>query len=151
MNKDTNLTSVTSTDAEVIAVENKVDLADFNEISNEKTINNNQDKGRQLNANDGTFTLESGTYHGTITDAFWYKTEEDNDRVMLIFELEDGTIFKNTVADSWIDRYPFSRLISQANVNYVEEFEGLSVKFTIKKTEGDTMTFSNIKRIYLDE
>lgn len=151
MSKTSNLINTASTDAEAITVENKTDLTEFNEILNEKTTNNDHDKGRKLNANDGTFTLNNGTYHGVITDAFWYRTEEGNDRVMLIFELDDGTIFKNTVADGWIDRYPFSRLISQADVKYVEDFEGLSVKFTIKNTEGDTMTFSNIKRIFLNK
>jgi len=130
----------------------EVDLTSFKELPNTKdSEGEDHDKGRQLIAKDSTFVLDNGTYKGTITDAFWYKTEDDRDRVMLIFELEDGKEFKNSVDGDWIDRYPFSRLISQANINYVEDFEGLSVKFKIKNTEGDTVTFSNIKKISLDE
>lgn len=130
----------------------EVDLTSFKELPNTKdSEGEDHDKGRQLIVKDSTFVLDNGTYKGIITDAFWYKTKEDKDRVMLIFELEDGIEFKNSVDGDWIDRYPFSRLISQANINYVEDFEGLSVKFKIKNTEGDTVTFSNIKKISLDE
>lgn len=151
MSKTSNLINAASTDAEAITVENKVDLADFTEIFNEKTTNNDHDKGRQLVAKESTFVLDAGTYRGMITDAFWYKTDDDKDRVMLVFELEDGTEFRNTVDGDWIDRYPFSRLISQANAKYVEDFEGLPVRFRIKNTEGNSVTFSNIRRISLDE
>lgn len=150
-NKNNNLINTASTDAEAITVENKTDLTEFNEILNEKTTNNDHDKGRKLIANDGTYTLNNGTYHATITDAFWYKTDDGKDRVMLIFELQDGSIFKKSVDGDWIDRYPFSRLISQADIEYVEDFEGCPVVFKIRNTEGDTMTFSNIKRIALDK
>jgi hypothetical protein len=49
-----------------------------------------------------------------------------------------------------VEDYPFSKLISQANVEYVGDFKGLKVKFDIRNSEGDTMTFSNIKKISLD-
>ena len=65
--------------------------------------------------------------------------------------LSDGTIFKNSVDGDWVEDYPFSKLISQANVEYVADFKGLKVKFDIRNSEGETMTFSNIKKISLDE
>lgn len=68
---------------------------------------------------------------------------------MLAFELEDGTEFRTTVDGDWIDRYPFSRLISQADIEYVSDFEGLFCEFVIRNAEGDTVTFSNIRRISL--
>ena len=57
----------------------------------------NKDKGRKLTVRKSTFNLDDGTYKGTITDAFWYKTVEGRDRIMLVFQLEDGTEFKNSV------------------------------------------------------
>ena len=123
---------------------------DFVEITNQNTIENSS-KGRKLTVKESTFCIDEGFYKGTITDAFWYKTAEERDRVMLVFELEDGTEFKSSVDGDWIEQYPFSELISQANVEYVEDFKGLKVKFDIRNSEGDTMTFSNIKKISLDE
>ena len=120
------------------------------EILNTNTSENGS-KGRKLTVKESTFCIDEGSYKGTITDAFWYKTAEGRDRVMFIFELEDGTEFKNSVDGDWIEKYPFSKLISQANVEYVADFKGLKVKFDICNSEGDTMTFSNIKMISLDE
>ncbi|MBE6850948.1 MAG: hypothetical protein E7504_04300 [Ruminococcus sp.] len=126
--------------------------ADFIEIVNEKTSDTAKSgKGRKLTAKESTFCIDEGSYKGTITDAFWYKTAEDRDRVMFVFELEDGTEFKNSVDGDWVENYPFSKLISQANIEYVEDFKGLKVQFTVRNTEGDTVTFSNIKKISLDE
>ena len=125
---------------------------DFKVILNEKTADTaTSGKGRKLTAKESTFCIDEGSYKGTITDAFWYKTAKEKDRVMVIFELEDGTEFKNSVDGDWIENYPFSNLISQANVKYVEDFKGLKVKFDIRNSEGETMTFSNIKKISLDE
>lgn len=123
---------------------------DFVEITNQNTIENGS-KGRKLTVKESTFCIDEGSYKGTITDAFWYKTAKEKDRVMVIFELEDGTEFKNSVDGKWIEKYPFSKLISQANVEYVKELKGLKVKFDIRNSEGETMTFSNIKKISLDE
>ena len=123
---------------------------DFVEITNQNTIENGS-KGRKLTAKESTFCIDEGFYKGTIADAFWYKTAEERDRVMLVFKLEDDTEFKNSVDGDWIEKYPFSKLISQANVEYVEDFKGLKVKFDIRNSEGETMTFSNIKKISLDE
>ena len=124
---------------------------DLKEILNEKTAETaDSGKGRELNARNSTFCLPEGSYKGTITGAFWYKTTTDRKRVMLVIQLEDGTEFKSSVDDAWIDKYPFSRLISQANVKYVEDFVGLKVLFDIRNTEGDTMIFSNIRKISLD-
>lgn len=111
----------------------------------------NKDKGRKLTVRKSTFNLDEGTYKGTITDAFWYKTVEGRDRIMLVFQLEDGTEFKNSVYDDWIEKYPFSGLISQADISYVEDFKGLRVKFEIRNKEGNEITFSNIRKINLDK
>ncbi len=124
--------------------------SDFVEIINTNTVENGS-KGRKLTVKESTFCIDEGSYKGTITDAFWYKTAKEKDRVMVIFELEDGTEFKNSVDSKWIEKYPFSKLISQANVEYVKDFKGLKVKFDIRNSEGETMTFSNIKKISLDE
>ena len=124
--------------------------SDFVEIINTNTVENGS-KGRKLTVKESTFCIDEGSYKGTITDAFWYKTAKEKDRVMVIFELEDGTEFKNSVDGDLIEKYPFSKLISQANVEYVADFKGLKVKFDIRNSEGETMTFSNIKKISLDE
>ena len=127
-------------------------LAGMVEVTNDNTIEKSSgNKGRKLTVKDYTYTLDEGEYKGTITDAFWFRTKEDRERVMLFFELDDGTEFMYTVDDYWIERYPFSRLISQANVEYVEDFIGLNVKFTVRNREGETTVFSNIKKINLDE
>ena len=124
----------------------------FIEIVNEKTSDTaTSGKGRKLTAKKSTFCIDEGFYKGKITDAFWYKTAEERDRVMFVFELEDGTEFMSSVDGDWIEKYPFSNLISQANVKYVEDFKELKVKFDIRNSEGDTTTFSNIKKISLDE
>lgn len=67
-----------------------------------------------------------------------------------MFELDDGTEFITTVADNRIERYPFSHLISQANIEYIENFVGLRVKFDVRNRQGNAVTFSNIKKISLD-
>lgn len=121
------------------------------EIVNENAVENlNSGKGRKLTAKESTFNIDEGTYRGTITDAFWYKTAEERERVMLVFELDDGVVFKNSVDGDWIENYPFSVLISQAKIEYVEDFKGHKVKFDVRNTEGDKITFSNIKKISLD-
>lgn len=107
-------------------------------------------KGRKLTAKPSTFYLDEGTYKGTITDAYWYKKDDGQEKVMLIFEIGNGTEFKTSVPDYMIEKYPYSELMSQANVSYVEDFVGHKVKFTIRHKEKDGMTYSNIKRIELD-
>ncbi len=130
----------------------QVNPNDFKEISFNEIIDNDfHNKGRKLTAKKSTFCLDEGSYKGTITDAFWYTTAEEKKRVMFVFKLEDGTEFKNSVDGDWIEDYPFSKLISQANVEYVDDFKGLKVKFNIRNSAGETMTFSNIKKISLDE
>lgn len=107
-------------------------------------------KGRKLTAKPSTFYLDEGIYKGTITDAYWYKNDDGQDKVMLEFKLDNGTYFRTSVPDYMIEDYPYSELISQANVSYVEDFVGLKVKFTIRHKEKDGMIYSNIKRIELD-
>lgn len=124
---------------------------ELKEITNEATTNKtNMTKGRKLTAKPSTFYLDEGTYKGTITGARWYKNEKNQDKVMLIFELEDGTMFKTSVPELIINDYPYTVLTSQTNSEYVEEFIGHKVKFTIRHNEKDGMTYSNIKRIELD-
>ena len=121
------------------------------EITNEATTNKtNMTKGRKLTAKPSTFYLDEGTYKGTITDAYWYKKDDGQEKVMLIFEIGNGTEFKTSVPDYMIEKYLYSELISQANVSYTEDFVGLKLKFTIRHKEKDGMTYSNIKRIKLD-
>ena len=127
---------------------NKEFVETVNETETEKTKMGN---GRKLAVKESTFTLDEGLHKGTITDAFWYKTVEGKDRVMLVFQLEDGTVFKNTVDGDWIDDYPFSVVISQANIDEVRGFIGLKVKFDVRNKKGDGIIFSNIRKIRLDE
>ena len=149
MSKNKDLINAATNNTDTITVEKKVDLTEFSEVSNENPTTNDRDKGRKLTAKESTFTIDEGEYRGKITDAFWYKTVDDKDRVMLVFELEDGTIFKNSVDGDWIEDYPFSKLISQANVEYIEDFIGLDVEFKIRNVAGTDLTFSNSKRISL--
>lgn len=125
----------------------------FIEIMNDNSSDKGKKaKGRKLTAKTSTFNFNSGKYKVTITNAFWYKSAEGKDRVMMVYEFEDGTEFKNSVDGDWIDEYPFSRLISQANIEYVEDFVGLKVEIVIQNKEGDYgVTFSNVKKITLIE
>lgn len=128
---------------------NNIDIyGEFEEITNEKTTKEN--KGRKLAAKKATYNLDEGTYSGTITNAFWYK-KDGRDRVMFEYQLDDGKEFVNSVDGEWVDKYPFSRLISQADIEYVEDFIGLNVTFDIHNTQGDEVMFSNVKRIRLAE
>ncbi|MGN0606351.1 MAG: hypothetical protein ACI4JM_07500 [Oscillospiraceae bacterium] len=128
---------------------NNIDIyEEFEEIANEKTTKEN--KGRKLAAKTVTYNLDEGTYSGTITNAFWYK-KDGRDRVMFEYQLDDGKEFVNSVDGEWVDKYPFSRLISQADIEYVEDFIGLNVTFDIHNTQGDEVMFSNVKRIRLVE
>lgn len=128
---------------------NNIDIyEEFEEITNEKTTKEN--KGRKLAAKKATYNLDEGTYSGTITNAFWYK-KDGRDRVMFEYQLDDGKEFVNSVDGEWVDKYSFSRLISQADIEYVEDFIGLNVTFDIHNTQGDEVMFSNVKRIRLVE
>ena len=128
---------------------NNIDIyGEFEEITNEKTTKEN--KGRKLVAKKATYNLDEGTYSGTITNAFWYK-KDGRDRVMFEYQLDDGKEFVNSFDGEWVDKYPFSRLISQADIEYVEDFIGLNVTFDIHNTQGDEVMFSNVKRIRLAE
>ena len=123
-----------------------------NKISDEDIFEEvNDSRGRKLTVKNSTFNLEDGSYKGTITEAFWYKNADEKDRVMFIIQLDEDTEFKNSVDGDWIEKYPFSQLISQANVEYVEDFIGLDVIFEVCNREGDYLTFTNIRKISLDE
>lgn len=140
---------VIETVAETTAVE-QTHITGFEEIPNVRE-KSNVNRGRKLIAKESTFYIEEGTYNAEITNAFWYKNDDGKDRIMFVYELEDGTEFKNPVDGDWVEDYPFSKLISQANVEYVDDFKGLKVKFDIRNSEGEHMTFSNIRKISLDE
>ena len=123
-----------------------------NKISDEDVFEEvNDSRGRKLTVKNSTFNLEDGSYKGTITEAFWYKNADEKDRVMFVIQLDEDTEFKNSVDGDWIEKYPFSQLISQANVEYVEDFIGLDVIFEVCNREGDCLTFTNIRKISLDE
>ena len=70
---------------------------------------------------------------------------------MFVIQLDEDTEFKNSVDGDWIEKYPFSQLISQANVEYVDDFIGLDVIFEVCNREGNYLTFTNIRKISLDE
>lgn len=125
----------------------------FIEIMNDNSSDKGKKaKGRKLSSKNSSFNRDDGKYKATITNAFWYKSEDCKDRVMMTYEFEDGTEFKNSVDGDWIDEYPFSKLISQADIEYVEDFVGLKVEIVIQNKEGDYgVTFSNIRKITLDE
>ena len=130
----------------------KKSTEEFVEVNNQVTIKSIAGgKGRKLSAKNSTFNLDDGEYTATITDAFWYKTADEKDRVMIVYELDDGTEFKNSVDGDWIENYPFSVLISQGNVQYVQDFVGLHVTFKVRNTEGTEYTFSNIRQIALSK
>ena len=120
-------------------------------MSNEIIKVANTKETKKLTVKNSTFNLDDGVYQGTITNAFWYKNDKDNDRVMIMIQLKDGTEFKNSINGDWINDYPFSELISQADAEYVEDFKGLDVKFEIRNIQGKERTFSNIKKISLAE
>ena len=123
-----------------------------NKISDEDVFEEvNDSRGRKLTVKNSTFNLEDGSYKGTITEAFWYKNADEKDRVMFIIQLDEDTEFKNSVDGDWIEKYPFSQLISQAGIEYVEDFIGLDVIFEVCNREGDYLTFTNIRKISLDE
>ena len=123
-----------------------------NKISDEDVFEEvNDSRGRKLTVKNSTFNLEDGSYKGTITEDFWYKNADEKDRVMFVIQLDEDTEFKNSVDGDWIEKYPFSQLISQANVEYVEDFIGLDVIFEVCNREGDYLTFTNIRKISLDE
>lgn len=129
---------------------NNIDICEeFEEVVNEKSAKQPvENRGRKLTAKKATFNLDEGTYNGTITNTFWYK-KDGRDRVMFEYHLDDGKEFVNSVDGEWVDKYPFSRLISQADIEYVEDFIGLKVTFDIHNTQGDKVMFSNVKRIHL--
>ncbi len=124
----------------------------FIEITNEKTSEKVSDtKGRRLEIKNSTFNLEDGSYKGTIIKAYWYKTANEKEMVRIIIKLEDGTKFLTNVNGDWIEDYPFSQLISQTNAERVEDFQGSNVRFEVRNKKGDTLTFTNIRKISLDE
>ena len=123
-----------------------------NKISDEDVFEEvNDSRGRKLTVKNSTFNLEDGSYKGTITEAFWYKNADEKDRVMFVIQLDEDTEFKNSVDGDWIEKYPFSQLISQAGIEYVADFIGLNVSFEVCNREGDYLTFTNIRKISLDE
>ena len=117
----------------------QTDLTNFEEVANVKG-DSNAKKGRKLIAKESTFYIDEGTYNAEITNAFWYKSDDNKDRIMFVYELEDGTEFKNSVDGDWVEDYPFSKLISQANVEYVDDFK-------LKKTEPETNKGTEMKEV----
>ena len=75
---------------------------------------------------------------------------------MLKIQLEDkddqNIVFCNPVDDDWIENYPYSELIFQANIEDIKDFEGLKVQFVVRNKKSITgKNFSNIKKISLGQ
>ena len=102
--------------------------------------------GRKLSPSKDTFTLDDGSYAGTIAAAFAYNDE----KIMLKIQLPDDRIFINVTNWEHINQYPYSQLIMESGAEYLEQLVGLNISFTIKNnTSASGMPFSNIKRITL--
>ena len=102
--------------------------------------------GRKLSPSKETFTLDDGSYAGTIAAAFAYNDE----KIMLKIQLPDDRIFINVTNWEHINQYPYSQLIMESGAEYLEQLVGLNISFTIKNnTSASGMPFSNIKRITL--
>lgn len=111
-------------------------------------IEESNDKGRKLTPVNETFNLNDGTYTGVISDAFFYTDE----KVMIKIQISSETIFLIATDVEKIEKYPYSQLLSQANIQYIEKLVGLNVGFEIKNNTSDKgITFSNVKRIWLAE
>ena len=111
---------------------------------------------RKLTAKKEVFELADGDYNGTVIKAFWYNTEDGKTKVMLKIQLEDkddqNIVFCNPVDDYWIENYPYSELIFQANIEDIKDFEGLKVQFVVRNKKSITgKNFSNIKKIRLGQ
>lgn len=111
---------------------------------------------RKLTAKKEVFELADGDYNGTVIKAFWYNTEDGKTKVMLKIQLKDkddqNIVFCNPVDDDWIENYPYSELIFQANIEDIKDFEGLKVQFVVRNKKSITgKNFSNIKKISLGQ
>lgn len=120
----------------------------FVEITNEKADGNTV-RGRRLEARKEVFVIDEGTYQGVITEAFWHCGEGEQERVMLGIQLDNGITFKTSVNGEWIDAYPFSVLISQANIAFVEDFINCRVEFQVRNRSCGELEYSNIRKIRL--
>ena len=102
--------------------------------------------GRKLSPSKDTFTLDDGSYAGTIAAAFAYNDE----KIMLKIQLPDDRVFINVTDWDHINQYPYSQLLMESGAEYLEQLVGLNISFTIKNnTSASGMPFSNIKRITL--
>lgn len=87
--------------------------------------------------------IPDGEYIGTITDAFCYNLVEE--RIMLKFKLDDGSVFVNPVRLEQLSRHPYAKLVSQAGAKTLSELVGVKAVFTVRsKLDSD---FSYIKKI----
>ncbi|MCM1508476.1 MAG: hypothetical protein NC177_15305 [Ruminococcus flavefaciens] len=92
--------------------------------------------------------LEDGSYTAVIKDIIGY---EENNKVLIKFTLEDGTIFIKFYLTEELSRYPWSNLFKALNTDNTDDLIGKSVEFEIsnnasKKTD---YVFSNIKKLKL--
>ncbi len=114
---------------------------------NAKIVNDVNDvKSKSLTPVNETFNLDDGKYTGIITDAFFYS----DDRVMIKIKLPDKKIFLIATDAERVERYPFSRLLMQADIQYIEDLEGLKVDFAVKNNTSESgIIYSNVKKISL--
>lgn len=111
-------------------------------------INSSEDTRRKFNPVKITFNLNDGTYTGIITELFFYTDE----KLIMKIELSEKTIFLIDTTINKFENYPFNRLLSQANIEYVEDLVNLKVKFIIKNnTAKNGETYSNVKVISVAE
>ena len=104
--------------------------------------------GKKLTPVKETFNLADGDYSGKITNAFDYS----EDKIMIKIALPDSKTFIAVTNEKHINQYPYSQLVMQAGVEYLNQLVGLDVVFTIKNNVSGTGTpYSNIKRISLQK
>lgn len=102
--------------------------------------------GRKLSPSKDTFTLDDGSYAGTIAAAFAYNDE----KIMLKIQLPDDRIFINVTNWEHINQYPYSQLIMESGAEYLDQLAELDVVFTVKNNISSAgLPFSNIRKISL--
>lgn len=111
-------------------------------------MSNNLESRNKLSPVKETFNLDDGIYNGIITELFFYT----NDKILIKIELSDKTIFLIGTTINKLEDYPFNKLLSQANIEYVKDLVNLKVKFTVKNNKSSKgKTYSDIKRISIAE
>ena len=102
--------------------------------------------GNKLSPVKETFKLDSGSYTGKITHAFYYADE----KIMLKIKLNGGGTFIAVTDEKHINKYPYSQLVMESSAEYVDQLVGLDVDFTVRNSDSGIGTpYSNIRKISL--